>query len=84
LQFFSRQKVAENSDHNIGPRLTGCDRQICVPVGGPNGIGKYFIRATCDPECRLTRADLEVLQTSKLEPEQFSGKLLSIVRDGPR
>ena len=56
-------------------------RQICVPVRGPNGTGHYFIQAVCEPECRLKRAELEVLKTSQLEPEKFLGKRLVVVRE---
>ena len=56
-------------------------RQICVPVRGPNGTGHYFIQAVCEPECRLKRAELEVLKTSQLEPEEFLGKRLVVVRE---
>jgi hypothetical protein len=61
--------------------LAGKFRQICVPVGGPTGTGKYFIQIICDPDCRLKRAELEVVETSKLEPEKFLGKRLVVVKE---
>ena len=67
-----------NTEDNV---FQGKLRQICIPVGGPTGTGKYYIQAICDPECRLSRAELELVQTSKLEPEKFLGKRLVVVRD---
>jgi hypothetical protein len=51
-------------------------------VGGPTGNGKYFIRADCgSQDCKLIQAELEVLETTKLEPEKFLGKRLVVVRE---
>jgi len=51
-------------------------------VGGPTGNGKYFIRADCGgQDCQLIQAELEVLETTKLEPEKFLGKRLVVVRE---
>ena len=44
-------------------------------------MGKYFIQTICDPNCRLRRAELEVVETSKLEPEKFLGKRLVVVKE---
>ena len=67
-----------NTEDNV---LEGKFRQICIPVGGPFGMGKYYVQAVCDPECRLSRAELEVVKTSQLEPEKFLEKRLVVVRN---
>lgn len=67
--------------NQIDNTFEGVDRQICLPVGGPDGVGRYFIYANCDPQCQLTKAELEIEKTGKLEPEKYLGKRLTIVKD---
>ena len=50
-------------------------------VGGLFGMGKYYVQAVCDPDCCLSRAQLEVVKTSQLEPEKFLEKRLVVVRN---
>ena len=63
------------------------DTYLRVPIEGPHGRGGLFIHVQCDPSCILQRAEVEVHETTTLDPEAYEGKRLLIYdfkKHGPR